>query len=53
MPARKIPMNHRYLTGIVASTKTAFEATLERDFYILMGADPRSRSIGGARKLME
>lgn len=41
MPARKIPMNYRYLTGIVASTMTAFEATLERDFYILLGADPR------------
>lgn len=47
MPARKIPMNYRYLTGIVASTKTVFEATLERDFYILMGADPRVAKVEG------
>lgn len=47
MPARKIPMNYRYLTGIVAATKTTFEATLERDFYILMGADPRVAKVDG------
>lgn len=47
MPARKIPMNYRYLTGIVAATKTVFEATLERDFYILMGADPLVAKVDG------
>jgi len=40
-------MNYRYLTGIVAATKTAFEATLERDFYILMGADPGVAKVDG------
>ncbi len=47
MPARTIPMNYRYLTGIVASTRTAFEATLERDFYILVGADTRVAKVEG------
>lgn len=41
MPARKIPLNYLYLTGIVGATGSKFEATLERDFYILLGADKR------------
>ncbi|QJQ03783.1 heteromeric transposase endonuclease subunit TnsA [Herbaspirillum rubrisubalbicans Os34] len=36
MPVRKIPRNHRNLTGVLASTKSLgpaqFESTLERDF---------------------
>lgn len=41
MPARKIPLNYLYLTGIVGATGSKFEATLERDFYILLSADKR------------
>lgn len=43
MPVRKIPMNHRSVTGRVArvdgSASTTFESTLERDLFILLDFD--------------
>lgn len=47
MPVREIPRNYRFLTGIVSQTGTAFEGTLERDFYILLGWDPRVARVEG------
>jgi hypothetical protein len=44
MPVRKIPMNHRSLTGYVASEKNedmcGFESSLERDLARLLAFDP-------------
>ena len=44
MPTRKIPRNHRSVTGVAARRKSRdpvqFESTLERDFAILCEADP-------------
>jgi hypothetical protein len=43
MPVRKIPKNHRSVTGFVASgvnaNQAAFESTLERDFMLLVDFD--------------
>lgn len=48
MPIRKIPKNYRHLTGYVKSRTNgglvAFESPLERDFYILLDADPSVRA---------
>jgi hypothetical protein len=44
MPVRTIPKNYRNLTGLVPNTRTAgmtaFESTLERDFFLLLDFDP-------------
>ena len=44
MPARKIPLNYRHITGYIQSDKsdeyTHFEASLERDALILCEFDP-------------
>lgn len=43
MPVRKIPKNHRSITGFITSevnaNQTAFESTLERDFMLLVDFD--------------
>lgn len=48
MPVRTIPKNYRNLTGLVANTKvqrmTAFESTLEKDFFLLLDFDPAVRT---------
>jgi hypothetical protein len=44
MPVRKIPKNYRYITGVISSQKAVgeagFEASLERDFLLLLEFDP-------------
>lgn len=48
MPARKIPLNYRNITGYVATSKggeyTYFESSLERDALILLEFDPEVKS---------
>src|SRR5262245_20917420 len=43
MPVRKIPKNHRSVTGLISSdgaaNQAAFESTLERDFMLLVDFD--------------
>jgi hypothetical protein len=45
MPARKIPLNYRHITGYIHSDKsddyTHFEASLERDALLLCEFDPK------------
>lgn len=47
MPVRRIPKSHRHVTGLVthAGTSLPFEGPLERDYYILLTADPTIDSI--------
>jgi hypothetical protein len=44
MPVRIIPKNYRSLTGLVLNSRTqsmtAFESSLERDFFLLLDFDP-------------
>src|SRR6266705_3305876 len=44
MPVRTVPKNYRSLTGLVPNTRTqsmtAFESSLERDFFLLLDFNP-------------